>query len=707
MRKMNVLDREPAVVLKDLPDELLQRLHALEQTVTELRASERCYRGLVESAQDIMVRIDPDLRITFANDACCRTFGRLREELIGTQIFPMIFPDDLPNTLAALRGLAKPPHRTGIVERLVTSQGIRWIAWEACAIVGHDGEVLEYQGVGRDVTEFRRLENELSRAKDELEQRVLERTSQLEEALAEHARIAHELEQQNRHIRAIENVIPVGIFECDTAGQFVYANAGLIELTGFTEDQLSGYGWRRILAEPGADEIYLDWQRAVQEHQPYLDEVRIGTPDGVYKWVLCQATPMFGPGGVFRGHLGTLTDITHQKAVQEALRAGESQLRLAKEFAERANLAKSKFLAAASHDLRQPLQAANLFLAVLQGRVGEEERRFVLGKLQQSLNALESLLNALLDVSKLEAGVNQPSPSVFPVGELLVQLASEFGPRAVERRLRFKLVAPSLYLHTDRTFVERILRNLLSNALAYTERGGILLGARSRGKNLRIEVWDTGIGIPGDRLEDIFEDFTQLGNDHRDRDRGLGLGLAIVKRIAKLLESQVTVRSIPGKGSVFACEFPLAQAPLPEQAVVATRSRPAQGGVGKLIAVIDDVASVREGLALLLSDWGHLPIVGASTDEVLQQLSWLGLTPDLVIADYQLAESRTGTEAIETIRRHSGRIIPAIVLTGDTAPEHLGAARSKGYVLLHKPIGQEHLRLVLGSLLEGKGAARI
>ncbi len=706
MTETVVLGRDSVVA--GSPGVSLQRLRALEQTVAQLRASERRYRGLVESAQDIMVGIDTDLRITFANDACCRTFGRPREDLIGTQIFPMVFPEDLDNTLATFKKLGKPPHRASNVERLITSQGIRWIAWEACAILDDDGQVIEYQGVGRDVTEFRRLEQELFSTKDELERRVLERTSQLEEALAEHARIDHELEQQNRHIRAIENAIAVGIFECDTAGQFVYANASLIELTGFNENQLSGYGWRNMLADPGADEIFLDWQRAVQEHQPYLDEVRIRTPEGVCKWVLCQGTPTFGPDGIFRGHLGTLTDITHQKAVQEALRAGESQLRRAKDLAERANLAKSKFLAAASHDLRQPLQAANLFMAVLQGRIGEEERRFIFGKLQQSLNALESLLNALLDVSKLEAGVNQPSPSVFPIGELLIQLASEFAPRAAERRLHFKLVAPSVYLRTDRTFLERILRNLLSNALAYTETGGILLGARRCGKKLRIEVWDTGIGIPADRLEEIFEDFTQLGNDHRDHDRGLGLGLAIVKRIAKLLESQVTVRSTPGKGSVFACEFQMAQAPLSEQAAVAARIAPrARDSVGKLIAVIDDVASVREGLALLLSDWGHLPIVGASMDEVVQRLSRLGLTPDLIIADYQLAEGQTGIEAIETIRRHSGRIIPAIVLTGDTAPEHLGAARSKNYILLHKPIGQENLRLVLGSLLEGKCAVRI
>ena len=251
------------------------------------------------------------------------------------------------------------------------------------------------------------------------------------------------------------------------------------------------------------------------------------------------------------------------------------------------------------------------------------------------------------------------------------------------------------------------MRNLLSNALSYTERGGILLGARRRGGHLRLEVWDTGIGIPPDKIAEIFEDFTQLGNEHRDRDRGLGLGLAIVKRIAKLLNTKVTVRSVPGKGSAFALEVPLAHSPTAEAlASAGAQAHGLQESRGKLIAVIDDELSVREGLALLLADWGHAPITGSTTEEVLGQLSQLGLAPDLIIADYQLAGGRTGSQAIEEIRRQCGRSLPAIVLTGDTAPEHLGAARRKGYILLHKPIGQEHLRLVLGSLLEGNGAAR-
>jgi PAS domain S-box-containing protein len=697
---------ERPLARRESSDELLQRLRGLEHTVAELRESERRYRGLVESAQDMVVRIDTDYLFTFVNDAACRTWGRRREDLMGTPMFPVVFPDDLPNTLASIRSLIQPPHRTHIVERDITSQGIRWIAWECCAILDDEGQVLEYQGVGRDITEYRRLEQELFHAKDELEQRVKERTAQLEQALAERARIADELEQNNRRIRAIEHTIPVGILESDTAGRVIYSNAGLVDVTGLTEQQLEGYGWRSMLVPDGAEKVFLGWQRAVQEHQPYFEEVRIRTPGGKHKWALCQATPMFGPDGAFLGHVGTVTDITHQKAVQEALRAGEAQLRLAKEEAERANLAKSKFLAAASHDLRQPLQAANLFMAVLQNRVNEEERRFVLQKLEQSLNALESLLNALLDVSKLEAGVSQPAPTVFPAGELFIQLASEFAPRAAERRLRFRVVPPSLHLRTDRTFLERILRNLLSNALSYTEQGGILLGARRRGGHLRIEVWDTGIGIPADKLEEIFEDFTQLGNEHRDRDRGLGLGLAIVKRIAKLLNSQVTVRSVPGKGSAFAVEIPLAHSLVAEALAPAGAQAHGPESRGRLIAVIDDEVSVREGLSLLLADWGHAPVIGSTTEEVLGQLSQLGLAPDLIIADYQLAGGRTGAQAIEEIRRQCGRSLPAIVLTGDTAPEHLGAARQKGYILLHKPIGQEHLRLVLGSLLEGNGAAR-
>ena len=680
------------------------RLHDLERNLAELRDSERRYRGLVESQQDLVVRVDSSFRFTFVNDAACRTLGRPREELLGSAIVPLVHPYDLSRTLATIEGLSLPPHRAVIESRTRATDGWRWMSWEACAIFDDLGCLLEYQGVGRDMTEFKRLELDLLTAKAELEERVRQRTAELEQAMAERAHIAAALEANDRRFRLIETAAPVGLFETDGEGACTYVNAAFADLAGWTADRMLGPDWLDVVAPGGEATILRHWRTAVSGWLPFAEEVRLGKPDGKLLWVLCQAMPRFGADGSFLGHIGTFTDISHQKEVEQVLRERGQELRAAKEAAERANLAKSKFLAAASHDLRQPLQAASLFLAVLQHRIGGDER-FILDRLQQSLEALEGLLNALLDVSKLEAGVTEPEPSAFPIGDLLRQLADEFGPRAIDQGLRFRLVQRDLWIETDRMFLERILRNLLSNALAYTSRGGILLGVRRRADRMRIEVWDTGIGIPGDRLDDIFEDFVQINNPHRNRDRGLGLGLAIVKRMARLIDCRIAVRSRLGRGSVFVCELPLVAAPVPpapsERPIVEQNDTD-----GAVIAVIDDDAGVRDGLGLLLSNWGHATVVAPTVAETLDRFREIDLWPDLVIADYQLADAMTGLDAIDVIRAAANRPVPAIVLTGDTAPEHLLAAKRKGYILLHKPIRQEHLRAVLGSLLEGSSAER-
>lgn len=262
--------------------------------------------------------------------------------------------------------------------------------------------------------------------------------------------------------------------------------------------------------------------------------------------------PMFDAGGALAGIIGTAIDVTHERETQKRLAEARAE-------AERANDAKSRFLAAASHDLRQPLQAARLFLEVLEMRLADAPSRAIVGKALNALDSTNGLLNALLDISTLEAGVVQPDVSVFPVARLLDRLAEETAPQAESAGLRFSAVGSTALVRSDPVLLERMVRNLLSNALRYTRTGGILLGCRRVGHDrLRLDVCDTGPGIPADKLQIIFEDFYQLDNPDRDRGRGLGLGLSVVDRMARLLGHQVGVQSRPGRGSVFSITVPIA-----------------------------------------------------------------------------------------------------------------------------------------------------
>jgi PAS domain S-box-containing protein len=531
-------------------------------------------------------------------------------------------------------------------------------------------------------------------ARPELEQRLRDQTLKLEHALARQHYLAQQLEEEKRRSGAVEAAIPLALFESDRQGRIRNVNPAFVRLTRFTLEKIGGRSWCEVLISRADPQIVRNCKGAVQEQRPYVAEMQISRADGSSLWVLINAIPKFDAEGSFCGHIGTLTDITRQIQLLQALKDNERRLSEVSKEAELAMQAKSKFLDAASHDLRQPLQAASLFIAVLQNRVGEEQRRLILDKLQLSLNTLENLLKALLEVSELEAELGQPIASVFPVRELFFQLASEFAESAAEKRLRLRMVAPSLYLRTDRGYLERLLRNLLTNALSCTSEGKVLLGARRSGKSLRIEIWDTGESAPAPERENMVQNFDPFRTEHREE----GLEVARAKRIARLLDSRLIIRTGPGRCSVSAFELPMALVSNQMDPRMSGWS-PIQQNTGKVIVVIDDEVSVQESLALLLADWGHLPVVDSTAAGILDQLARRPVSPDLIIADYQLANGQLGTKAIAEIRHSCGGQIPAIMLTGDIAPERHISAQQKSYVLLHKPIGPEHLRVILGSLL--------
>src|SRR5206468_2915713 len=285
-----------------------------------------------------------------------------------------------------------------------------------------------------------------------------------------------------------------------------------------------------------------------------------------------------------------IDDITERKRASEALEA-------AKLVAEQANLGKSRFLAAASHDLRQPLQTLSLLRGILGKRIKDPSGSRLVAKIEETLSAMSGMLNTLLDINQLEAGIVRPEIVEFPIGTLLDRLKAEFAYHVTTKRLGWRVVASSLYVRSDPHLLEQMLRNLLANAVKYTEQGKILLGCRRRGDKLRIEVWDTGIGIPAGQQKAIFEEFHQLNNPARERSRGIGLGLSIVQRISDLLGHAIDVRSWPGHGSVFAIEVPLGENKqrLPSGA---KRMEAIAGPTGAILIVEDD-PEVREMLAIL------------------------------------------------------------------------------------------------------------
>ncbi len=361
-----------------------------------------------------------------------------------------------------------------------------------------------------------------------------------------------------------------------------------------------------------------------------------------------------------------------------------------------ANQAKTRFLAAASHDLRQPMHALGLFVAQLRGRIVEPEALAMVGKVESAVTALQELLDALLDISRLDAGVVTPSNTDFRLQPLLLRLDGVFAPQAEGKGIRLRAAPTRLAVRSDPVLLERILINLLANAVRYTQQGGVLVGCRRRGGNVRVEVWDSGIGIADTHRDSIFQEFYQIGNPERDRQKGLGLGLAIATRLARLLGSRIELVSRPGKGSVFAIELPRGTA------TESTRkTEPAPLSLhGMRVLIVDDDALVRDAMASLLTQWGCEVLSAGDGAEAEAVMKRQGATPDAIVCDYRLPEGETGIEVIRRLRNVAGADVPAALVTGDTAPERLREASDSGYALLHKPVQPAKLRLLIEHLLQ-------
>ncbi|RZL89129.1 MAG: hybrid sensor histidine kinase/response regulator [Variovorax sp.] len=371
----------------------------------------------------------------------------------------------------------------------------------------------------------------------------------------------------------------------------------------------------------------------------------------------------------------------------ERLRIETEHAHAAQRKADEANLAKSKFLAAASHDLRQPIHAQGLFLEVLARSHLSPTQDEVLANARATWQASAEMLDTLLDFSRIEAGVVEPQMQVFPLQPLLNKIENELAPQADAKGIVYRSRETRAAVRSDPALVALVLRNLVSNAIRYTERGGVLVGCRVRGGQVLLEVWDTGIGIEPGQHQAIFREFHQLGNAERDRRKGLGLGLAIAQGLARALGQELTLTSRPGRGSVFRFGLPMAVLPAASGRLDAAPSPARVFQVRAL--VIDDDEAVRAGMRELLRAWGCECDVADSIEEALA-LARIH-PPGLVISDYRLRELRTGAEAIAALRADFGERLPALLITGDTAPKRLREARASGVPLLHKPVSPGQL----------------
>ena len=634
-------------------DTMAEALQAREREREEAHAAERRMAAILASSTDAVVELDRDGRITFANGRAEALFGDGAPE--GAALTGRRFVEALPGHAAEL--FEDRFHRT--LDRNEPTEFELWFGsrdeWHALRIFPTCDRLAVY---AQDVTRRKRDERAIKQA----------------------------VEQH----RAVLDTAADAIILIGGDGTIRAFNRGAERMFGVCPREIVGRNIRALIPAGLGEVGQADGHPPASEDEPRIidagREVEGLRRDGLP--VPLEMALSEWQDGNDRFFTAILRDITERKR-------SESALRRAKEQAERANQAKSRFLAAASHDLRQPVQSLFFFATALSDQIRNHPGHTTMQAMQQALEALKRLLDGLLDISKLDAGVVEPASTAVALQPIFDRLAAEYRLQAARKGLTLRVVATSLHARSDPMLLERIVRNLLDNALRYTRRGRVTLGARRSGGQVQIIVCDSGIGIPPERQEEIFEEFTQIGNPERDRERGLGLGLAIVRRLCSLLGHTVSLRSVPGRGSAFAIRVPRAEAP---RAVVTV---PPPGSVGdpenrQLVLVIDDEVIILMGLRAMLEGWGYEVLAASAEEEAIALLQKSGRRPDVVLADYRLRHGKTGPEALRAIHAHCNASIPSIILTGDTAPERIVEAQRSGFSILHKPVSAHHLRKVVG-----------
>ncbi len=494
-----------------------------------------------------------------------------------------------------------------------------------------------------------------------------------------------------------ENLVefaPDALLVVNATGVIVHANRTAEALFAFGDGELAGQPIERLIPERLRKQHVR--HRASYAANPHVREMGATASellamrrDGSEFPVEIRLSPIgTGLEPMFAAAVRDVTDRRH---------AGQL-LSAARQEADRANAAKSRFLATASHDLRQPLQTLQLLNAALLQEVVEPHGREMLARASETLDSMARLLNVLLDISKLEAGTITLDFEDVSVAELFEALRQEFNSIANLRGLSLVVSPGPHHVKTDRTLFRQLLQNLIANAIKFTDEGSVNLACRPRTGGLDITVTDTGIGIPADKLDSIFEDFYQVD---RTRGRGIGLGLAIVRRIAALLDLSVNVQSEPGKGTQFRVAIPAELVAMPHavKPAVASSAPQRQPASGATILLVEDDDAVRGATEFFLQAFGHTATGAASIDDAERALDAAGRMPDLIISDYHLGGGQTGLDAINRLRARAGRMLPVLLLSGDTSAATRELAQVQACRILNKPVNIDELNDAISSLL--------
>lgn len=647
----------------------------------------------INQSSDAVFLLDEKLRFNYVNGTACRSLGYDRKELLTMTFLDIDLHVSRDACLEAIRSPADIGERY-VFESIHRAKDGRTFPVElGSSVVLHRGQKFGLV-LARDISERKALDAQLAEERSLLEQRVKERTAALKDSEQRFLRLVNDIGDQFL------------IFSFEPTGGLLHVSDGIATVMGCHREDVIGRKWiDKFDWLPGEVERGKDKFGHLAEGTLDFSQIELAFrhPDGDVRTLQVHAHAVRNAKGIVTGIDGIAEDVTERNLV-------EVELRKAKKAAEAADRSKSQFLAAASHDLRQPIQAINLYLSTLCNTALDAQQQKIGDRLTAAAASLSGMLDGILDISKLEAGVIKSEEIPIELFDVIEKLENECVPLLAARQLKFKLFFPvkTIVLRTDPTLLLAMLRNIIGNAIKYTEEGGVLVGVRERRSHLDFEVWDTGLGIPADDLPRIFDEFVQLGNPQRDRTKGLGLGLATVKRLATLTGYKVTCKSRLGRGTVFKVRVPLDRTLTPDALPAYTVAPEESDGypslAGLSVVLIEDDSLVAQALTEWLAAQGVRVV--CYTDGTSALASPDISEADVYISDFRLPGNMTGAEVLDAIQQTAGRPINGIIITGDTAAEKVSGLAKTRWTFFHKPIKPERLALVMAAMQQNLAACR-